>query len=195
MQVSRRRLGIYLRAWNCWCRGDLVQATHVCMLAVVPQACAPTAFLIATRFTSLTAGEIPENGMNGIADIGLGGPGAGIDAGHSSIADRGEKHGDHRDQYGSDDMTARFLTDNAENWHGRRRLNHDDPVKDQVAERENSPEPSLGRRIKQVAHGQVLLLEPKLFMHTSESPFDLNSVARLLPGLYLKMGWERKSVS
>ena len=52
------------------------------------------------------------------------------------VADRGEKHRDHRDQDGGDHVPTRLLRDHTEHRHRRSGLNHDDAVKHQVAERE-----------------------------------------------------------
>ena len=57
-----------------------------------------------------------------------------IDARHASVADGGEEHGHHCQQDHRDYVPARFLVENAEHRHRRRRLDQDDPVEDQVPE-------------------------------------------------------------
>jgi hypothetical protein len=57
-------------------------------------------------------------------------------AGHASIANGGEQHGDHGDEDGGDDMAVRDLADDAEGRHGGGGLDEDDAVEDEVPEAE-----------------------------------------------------------
>ncbi len=43
------------------------------------------------------AGDVAERGFEFLADVGVGGAGAGIGARHFAVADGGEEHGDHGD--------------------------------------------------------------------------------------------------
>ena len=84
------------------------------------------------------AGDVAEGGVDLLADVGEGGPGAGIGARHAAVADGGEQHGHHGDQDGGDDVAAAAIAEHAEDGHRRRGLDDDDAVEDQVPETERT---------------------------------------------------------
>src|SRR6202034_2530068 len=80
------------------------------------------------------AGHVAEGGIQFLANVGVGGAGRRTRAGHFSVADGGEEHGDHGDEDGGDDVAAGVVTDYAVDAHGRNRLDDDDADDDQVPE-------------------------------------------------------------
>ena len=86
------------------------------------------------------ADDVAGERMDFFADVGVSGPGAGIDAGHPAIANGGEEHRDHGDEDGGDDVATRGVADDAVNAHGRGGLNDDDAVEDEVVKLERAAE-------------------------------------------------------
>ena len=86
------------------------------------------------------SGDIAERGMQFAAHIGIGRAGAGIHPRHAAVAHGGEYHGDHRDQNRSDHMALAGVAEDSIRGHGRRGLDHNDAVHDQIPERERSPQ-------------------------------------------------------
>ena len=78
--------------------------------------------------------------MNFLADVGIGGSGAGVGASHLAIADGGEEHSHHGDQDGGDDVAASVIADDAKDAHRRDGLNDDDANDDEVPEAEDATE-------------------------------------------------------
>ncbi len=83
--------------------------------------------------------------MDFACDVGVGGSGERISAGHAAIADGGKQHGEHGDENSGDDMAAAGVAHGAEGRHGRGGLHHDDAHDEQLREAEGARE--LGRRV------------------------------------------------
>lgn len=78
------------------------------------------------------AGQITEAWTELAAHVHEGRAALRICARHSSIADGGEQHGDHRAEDRRHYMPVRLVVDDAEAWHRSGRLNEDDAVEHQV---------------------------------------------------------------
>ena len=85
---------------------------------------------------------VAERGIELASNVRVGRTGAGIDAGHASIADRGKQHRNHGDEDRGHYMAVRFFADDAEAGHGGCRLHHDDAVNDQVPESKCPSQPA-----------------------------------------------------
>src|SRR6185312_3209650 len=82
------------------------------------------------------ADDVTGEGVNFIGDIRVGGAGAGIDAGHASVADGGEQHRHHSTEDRSNHVATSGVIDHAVDAHGRSGLKDDDAVEKQVPELE-----------------------------------------------------------
>ena len=86
------------------------------------------------------SGDVAEGGIDFLPDIGERRTGAGIGARHAPVTERGEEHGNHGDQQRGDDVPAAAITQYAEDGHGSDRLDYDDAVENQIAQRKRAPQ-------------------------------------------------------
>ena len=84
------------------------------------------------------ASDVAERRMQLAPYIRVRRPRAGIHPRHAAVAHGRKNHGDHRDQNGRDHVSLAGVAEYAISGHGRRGLNDDDAVKNQVPKRERS---------------------------------------------------------
>ena len=90
------------------------------------------------------AGQESKMGMQLVTHVAVGRPSLRISSRHPPIADRGEHHGDHRDQQRGRDVSLRHGGDDSERAQRRGRLDDDDAVEQQVTELQDAAQPARG---------------------------------------------------
>src|SRR5579859_4812071 len=80
------------------------------------------------------------------ADVRISRTRAGIDARHASVTHGGEDHRDHRNQNGRDHVPLAGIAKDTVGGHGRRGLNHDDAVKNEIPKSKRAAKPGSGHR-------------------------------------------------
>ena len=87
--------------------------------------------------------NIAQQRVQFLANIGVGGAGAGVNTGHAPIAEGGKEHSHHGDEDGGDHVAAGNIADHAVNAHGRRRLDDDNAIHHQMPQLERPAQPRL----------------------------------------------------
>ena len=90
------------------------------------------------------ARDVAERRMQLAPHVGVSRTRAGIHPRHAPVTHGREHHGNHGNQNRGNHVALAGVAENSVRRHGRRRLNHDDAVKDEVPKRQRAAEPGRG---------------------------------------------------